>query len=473
MENKVLKLSPSSYLYFFVIGAFFIVTGHLMFAKYMFMDGLYYTTIARNIAVGDGTVWDMKFTNTFFTHFHEHPPLAMWLESLYFKVLGNSWFVDKFYSVNTYVFTAFFIRKIWKVIFPDSPLTWVVLLFWLFTPVVFWAVGNNMLENTLSIFMMISVYYSLKCIITNKWYFSVLAGFFIAMGFFTKGFVAFYPLSFFVIYFLVFKTYTFKRMLMHSFLLCVGVVVPLLLLFVLNESAYLSIKAYVNIQVVNSLKNIVTVDSRLFIVKRLFSELLVSFSLLLLLFFSTLKEKFQISKNRIEFKWFLFFILFGLTGVLPIIVSLKQSGFYILTVYPLFSIGLVSLFKDRWTYFHEKIVGSRITKYVSTTIFLLGLIMVFSSISSYGKDEKVVKDIEVICRYLKKGDVIDSPISMSDDFSIHAYFYRINFISIRSTTDIQNMFYVVNLDENTMNEIPKSYRRVPLNTRKLKLYKKQ
>ena len=330
-----------------------------------------------------------------------------------------------------------------------------------------------MLENTLSIFMMISVYYSLKSVITNKWYFSVLAGFFIAMGFFTKGFVAFYPLSFFVIYFLVFKTYTFKRMLMHSFLLCVGVVVPLLLLFVLNESAYLSIKAYVNIQVVNSLKNIVTVDSRLFIVKRLFSELLVSFSLLLLLFFSTLKEKFQISKNRIEFKWFLFFILFGLTGVLPIIVSLKQSGFYILTVYPLFSIGLVSLFKDRWTYFHEKIVGSRITKYVSTTIFLLGLIMVFSSISSYGKDEKVVKDIEVICRYLKKGDVIDSPISMSDDFSIHAYFYRINFISIRSTTDIQNMFYVVNLDENTMNEIPKSYRRVHLNTRKLKLYKKQ
>ena len=182
MENKVLKLSPNSYLYFFVIGAFFIVTGHLMFAKYMFMDGLYYTTIARNIAVGDGTVWDMKFTNTFFTHFHEHPPLAMWLESLYFKVLGNSWFVDKFYSVNTYVFTAFFIRKIWKVIFPDSPLTWVVLLFWLFTPVVFWAVGNNMLENTLSIFMMISVYYSLKSVITNKWYFSVLAGFFIAMG---------------------------------------------------------------------------------------------------------------------------------------------------------------------------------------------------------------------------------------------------------------------------------------------------
>ena len=468
-----MKINPNSYLYFFVVGAFLIVTGQLMFAKYMFMDGLYYTTIARNIAVGDCTVWDLKFTNTFFTHFHEHPPLAMWLESLYFEVFGSNWFVDKFYSFNTYIFTAYFIRKIWKTIYVNSPLSWVVLLFWLFTPVVFWAVGNNMLENTLSIFLLISVYYSLKSVMTNKWFYPILSGLFIALGFLTKGFVAFFPLSFFFIYFLIFKDFKFKLMFKNSILLSIGILLPLCLLFMINHNAYLSIKAYFNIQVVNSLNNIVTVESRFFIVKRLFSELLVTFSLLLVIYFTTIKKKILISKNSIEFKWFLFFILFGLTGVLPIIVSLKQSGYYILPTYPLFSIAIVSLFKNRLTYFHEKIVDSMILKFVSITILLVGFMLVISSISKYGKDEKIVKDIEVISKYLKKGVVIDSPISMSDDFSIHAYFYRFNFISIDCNNKFTSRFYLVNTEEPNNTELGTKYTLVPLNTKVLKLYRKK
>lgn len=473
MESKLVKINPISYLYFFVVGAFLIVTGQLMFAKYMFMDGLYYTTIARNIAVGDGTIWDLKFTNTVFTHFHEHPPLAMWLESLYFEVFGSNWVVDKFYSFNTYIFTAYFIHKIWKTIYNNSQLSWVALLFWLFTPVVFWAVGNNMLENTLSIFLIISVYYSLKSVMTNKWFYPILSGFFIALGFLTKGFVAFFPLSFFFIYFLIFRDFKFKLMIKNSILLSIGILLPLALLFMINHNAYLSIKAYFNIQVVNSLNNIVTVESRFFIVKRLISELLVTFSLLLVIYFITIKKKILISKNSIEFKWFLFFILFGLTGVLPIIVSLKQSGYYILPTYPLFSIAFVSLFKNRLTYFHEKIVDSMILKFVSITILLVGCILVISSISKYGKDEKTVKDIEVISKYLKKGVVIDSPMSMSDDFSIHAYFYRMNFISLRCDSEIKNKFYIVNLEDDLENEIPKEYRLIPLNTSTLKIYKKR
>jgi hypothetical protein len=114
-----------------------------------------------------------------------------------------------------------------------------------------------------------------------------------------------------------------------------------------------------------------------------------------------------------------------------------------------------------------------ILKFVSITILLVGCILVISSISKYGKDEKTVKDIEVISKYLKKGVVIDSPISMSDDFSIHAYFYRMNFISLRCDSEIKNKFYMVNLEDDSENEIPKKYQLIPLNTSILKLYKKR
>ncbi len=467
-----MKINPLSYLYLFVVGAFLIVTGHLMFAKTMFMDGLFYTTIARNISVGDCTVWDLKFTNTFYSNFHEHPPLAMWLESVYFDVFGTSWVVDKFYSVSTYFFTAFFIHKIWKTIYPTSQLSWVAILFWLFTPVVFWAVGNNLLENTMSIFLIISVYYSLKTVLTNKWYYSIISGFFIALGFLTKGFVAFFPLSFFFIYFLIFKDFKIKLMIRNSILIIIGTLLPLVLLFSFNHTAYLSIKSYFDIQVVNSLNNIVTVDSRFFIVKRLLSELLVIFFLIVVLYFITSKAKINLSKNSFERKWFLFFTLFGLTGVLPIIVTLKQSGFYILPVYPLFSIAFVSLFNKRLTFFHDKIVSSLITRYVSIVVFLCGFTMVLFSFSSYGNDSEIVKDIEIISKYVKKGEIIDSPTTMSDDFSIHAYLYRMNFISLRSDSEVKNNFYIINLEQDPINKIPNGYKLIPLKTEVLKLYKK-
>jgi len=473
MENKLVKTRSINYLYFFVIGAFLLVTGQLMFAKYMFMDGLYYTTIARNLAVGDGSVWDLKFTNTVFTHFHEHPPLAMWLESLCFKVFGTSWFIDKMYTVSTYVFSGFVIHKIWRVCYPSSGLSWATLLFWLFTPVVFWAVNNNMLENTLTIFLLSSIFFSLRTVLTGKPYYPLLAGLFIALGFLTKGFVALFPLSFFGVYLLIFKEYTFKTAIKDTALLVIGMLVPLGMLFLFNQDAYLSIKAYFNIQVVNSLNNIVTVESRFFIVKRLLSELLVIFSLLLLLFIFSYKKKFPFSRKTLEFKWFLFFSSLGLTGVLPILISLKQSGFYILPTYPLFAIGFVSLFKDRITFFHQQIVDSIYTKYVSIILFMGGLTLALSSIGSYGKDEKLVKDVEVISRYLKKGEVVGASTSMIDDFSIHGYLYRFNFISIHCDNAQTSKYFLLNMGESSEANVPLGYKLVSLHTEILQLYTKK
>lgn len=439
----------------------------------MFMDGLYYTTIARNIAIGDCSVWNLKFTNTVFIEFHEHPPLAMFLESLYFDVLGYNWFVDKLYSFSTYIFTAFAIHKLWKLLYPSYRISWLLVFFWLFTPVVYWAVANNMLENTMTIFILFSVYFLLKSTFQKQWYFILLAGICIALGFLTKGFVALFPISFYFIHFLVFRKFSFSSMIFKSFLLIASFLFPLLLLFLINPLALSAIQDYINVQVINSLNNIVTVESRFFIVKRLLSELLVVFILLALIYFFTRKKLANHAVDKSHKQWALFFSLFGLTGVLPIMISMKQSGYYILPSYPLLIIGLVSLFLNRLNYVHLKLVHLKHFNLAATILFVSGLVYALSSINSYGKDEKIVKDVEVISSFLKKGTIVNSSLNLLDDFSLHAYLYRNNFISIQCNDQLTSKYFLVNTEEPNNPDISDSYAIVPLKTNVLKLYTKK
>ena len=462
-----------NYFYLFVLGFFLITVGHLLFANYMFMDGLYYTTIARNISVGDCSVWNLKFTNTVFTSFHEHPPLAMWIESFYFDLFGTHWFVDKFFSFSTYLVTVFILHKTWKLLYPTSGASWVTVLFWLFTPVVSWSVANNMLENTLTIFMLLAVYFLIKVTLFARWYDLLFAGICISLGFLTKGFVAFFPLSFFFIYFIIHRGMSFGTMVAKSILLLVYIILPLLFLFLINHASFVAIQEYINIQVVNSLKNIVTVESRFFIVKRLFSELLVMFILLALLYFYTRKKNEKESNNQQQKKWSLFLIVFGLTGVLPILISMKQSGYYILPTYPIFALGLCSLFYDRIHWVHAKLASSGIFKKISLVFFVVGVVYSLTSITRYGKDEVVVKDIKKISSFVKKGTIINTPTYLQDDYSIHAYFYRFNFVSLDCNDRFVSNYYLVNIDEVKENVIDENFREVPLKTSLLKLYRRK
>ena len=52
----------------------------------MYIDGVWYATISRNLAIGKGAWWYPAFSETIFANFHEHPP-ALFLDAvLYFLV---------------------------------------------------------------------------------------------------------------------------------------------------------------------------------------------------------------------------------------------------------------------------------------------------------------------------------------------------------------------------------------------------
>ena len=117
--------------YLCVAGLFLIIVSPNLLSEGMFMDGLYYATISKNLANGIGTYWNPHFTNIMFPSFHEHPPLAFWMESMFFHLLGGGRFTERIYSIVMLLITAFIILKIWKALTHESTFGWVPLLFWL------------------------------------------------------------------------------------------------------------------------------------------------------------------------------------------------------------------------------------------------------------------------------------------------------------------------------------------------------
>ncbi|MCE2742413.1 MAG: hypothetical protein LW701_02400, partial [Fluviicola sp.] len=113
----------------------------------------------------------------------------------------------------------------------------------------------------------------------------------------------------------------------------------------------MSLWNYFQIQVVKSLETIVTVESRFFIVKRMFSEMILPIVIALIFYFSYFKKRVELRLTKEQRATSFTFLALGLSAVLPIMVSMKQSGFYILTAYPFFAIAVANFVSPQLTAF--------------------------------------------------------------------------------------------------------------------------
>ena len=124
-----MKNSIPYYIIFF--GLFLGICAPTLWSDGMFMDGLYYAAISRNLAAGLGSFWFLHFTDFSYPIFYEHPPLAMGLQSIFFYVFGDNIYVERFYAFFTFIVIAYIIHLIWGEINRKglNYLSWVPLLF--------------------------------------------------------------------------------------------------------------------------------------------------------------------------------------------------------------------------------------------------------------------------------------------------------------------------------------------------------
>jgi len=451
--------------YIIVFGLFLGICAPTLVSDGMFMDGLYYAAISRNLADGLGSFWYLHHTDFSHPIFHEHPPLAIGLQSVFFYFFGDSIYIERLYSLFTFIFTGIIIHLIWGKVSKKElkNLSWIPLLFWIMIPLNSWACSNNILENTMNIFVSLSVLLSLKSLKSSTLKNIFLSGVFLSLAFLSKGFVGLFPLSIFFWHFIVFKEMKIKEMFSRTSYLFFFTIIPFILFYFFYPSAIQSIHQYINQQVLRSLNHIQTVDNRFYIIRRLMLDLAPPLAACLIIFYFSFRKKFKVYLS--EKKWILFFLLLGASGVLPIMVSMKQSSFYILTTFPFFSIAFSVLVAP----FIASIIPKKTTK-----IYILGLFLLVGSvflsvkqIGVIGRNHDLIEDIRLILTVIPKNSVISIDENMCKNYQLIGYFSRYGNVSLKKK---DNLYYHISYKNN--NKTIANYGQVKINTKTLILYLK-
>jgi hypothetical protein len=298
----------------------------------------------------------------------------------------------------------------------------------------------------------------------------------LALGFLTKGFVAFFPWTFpFLLWFLVRQT-SFRNMAVDSIGVFISTIAPLAFLLLLFPEARLSIYKYVDVQVINSIKNITTVDSRFYILERLLLELIPAFALLLIFMLWGWRKNFSMSSIKGTYKTALVFILLGLTGVLPIMISMKQRGFYILATFPFFAIGMSVLIRPLIDYLSSTINyqsrGFLFFKWLAFVFFSIGIILSVYFSSHIGRDFNKIRDVNKILTVLTEGSIININPNIWEEWSLHGYFARYKNVSLDSNNQGEREYLLIQKNDyaETINQ---DYQLIELQTTDYLLFRKR
>lgn len=409
-----------------------------LFSEGMFLDGAIYTAIALNLSEGIGSFWQLEYTETLFTTFREHPPLAIGLQSLFFKAFGNHFWVERIYSLTTIFITGGVIVLCWRTITGTFSKAWWPLLMWIFISQVWWAGANNMLENTMMIFTTLAVYFLIKELHTNKFYFLILAGFSIYLAFLSKGYFALYIWVFPGAWFVVSKSHSFQKALSNTFILVGATLFFALASFIVFPQSFEMFYTYTHHQVIGSVENVVTVGSRFFILKAFMESLIIPLILGGIVY--VLGRKRDVVQNHKTLA--LTLILVAICGVFPIMISLKQRAFYILTVYPIAVLGLGLLTAP----FLKPLKKSTVLLWFKSGSLVLLTLGVGLNIFFWGKLKRstdLIHDVKAIREVVAPRTTMGICPDIFNDWGIHANFMRYAKLSLDGANAYEQKFLLL------------------------------
>ena len=461
--------------YLLAISIFLLIISPFLLSRGMFLDGIVYANFSKNFAIGDGTFLHPFYSETYLTNFVSHPPMFFFFEGLFFKLFGTSFFVERFYSVLCVLITGFVTIKLYKKLgFKNAFLP---LFFLVSIPLITWSAANNIIENTLMIFTILSVLFYIYSFEKKRFLFLLLSGLSISIGFSLKGFVALFPYSLPFIYWLIIRKNNFKRMLLDTLLIIVFSALPVLISIYFFHEVKEYFISYFNIQIIGDLLNEQTVDSRFYILGRFLSEIIPSIIICgLYVLIIKLKTKSYPFISKDNNKKALMILLFSLTAVLPIMISMKQRGFYLLPAFPFLAIAFSALIDNS--------VGDLLSKldikskcYFWFKSFSIGLFVVsiIIPVFFYGKDsrdKKLLSDMDVIANYLPPKAVVNVSKEMEKEYSLFAYYARFHNISLDPNINNKRKYILIRKEyNNNFEEL--HYRKVKLETESFNVYEKE
>lgn len=412
------------------IAVFAAVTVPRLAHEGMFVDGVTYASLARNLADGRGSFWAPSYTATIYPEFHDHPPLGFWLQSLWFRVLGDHLFVERAYSIAAACVTALLIAVLWRRMTRGSdagPYDWLPILFWLAMPVVSWAIVGNLLETTVSVFttaaVVAVVYAGLSTNPTLAAIGGAVSGLCVVAAVLTKGPIGLFPL---VAPIILFSRAATRRNTLACLLSQWSIVAICALVVLASDTARSSLSRYVTQQVVAALAGRREVShSSLTILRELLQGMLIpvvviSGSIVAL-------ARGFVSPVTDERAWGTSSLLLALSGSLPILVSTKQAGHYLVPALPFYALAAANL-----TVRTAEVAGRRLAAVAvnSLSAVLLAATVVAAFSPGVGRDRRRMAEIDVLAQTIPRGATIGICPESNGDWGLHAWFQRRFLVSL-------------------------------------------
>lgn len=415
---------------FFILSLCIVVFSFTLFPEGMFLDGITYASISRNLSLGLGSFWKPYYTASISPEFYGHPPLAIFLQSIFFKIFGDYTWVERLYSLVTFILQYFLIQAIWNQVSSRKDKSWLPALLWFITGGVIWSYSNNVLENTNAIFISLSAYFSLKAFQKKLPFLHLFSGISLFLSILTKGPFGLFILSLPGLYFLFNQEASLKDSLKAISIQVCTLVSLLTMLILTSESALHFFKTYWDVQVVNSINSITTVSSRTYILQKLFKN---TWYLLLLGFYLGRRNLFN---QRTAY----LFLTVSISGVLPIMISMKQSAFYIVPIYTFLAIGTSLLICDCF----DRLIPSLpswIVKTLTSISLAVGIFLCNKNTDNFRRDEQIIKDIQQINSLELKVEYLKNETGVKDNYYLNAYLQR--YASLSLSNLCKDCYYIL------------------------------
>ncbi len=160
-----------------------------------------------------------------------------------------------------------------------------------------------------------------------------------------------------------------------------------------------------------------------------------------------------------------------MSASLPIVISLKQRGFYLTTSFPFFAIGFAFLVIPFLQKNIEKIkfLSNKILKFLVIGLFFVSI---FANIYFWGKPQRNIDkiyDVKKVCEIVPENSTISICQKTYYDWSLHGYFARFSNISISDLSE--NKFLL--LDKNCTDKDTLDYKKIDLELNNYFLFEKK
>lgn len=349
-----------------------------------FGDGLMYASIAQQLEQGNGSLYQLFFSEHAYHNFYGHPPLGIWIMRAMMSFIGEGFWFERVFSLVTLTGTMTVMYLFWRRLAPDLSRDsfGLVMLLWILIPVNSWSYSNNMLENTLTFFCLVSLFIYWVSVEQRNILFSLVSGVFFCLAIMTKG-----PVALFVfpacIFIDVYHKSRWQSIMARSITSIIGCIATTLV-FLWPSGATLYFDQYLTIQVLDAISSEI-IGNRFSIFTFAFFELILIGCVYLIFKVLGLTDKW--SRKSI-----LMLLVFLMASV-PIVLSTKQMRYYLVPSLPYLVLCISLLFQPILKVSFPRV---KMVQFVSISLILFGIIsmVVFKGQSS--RDEMIIKDIMAI-----------------------------------------------------------------------------